>query len=195
MKIDLRVLYCSNTKRSDTSVGEFAKKATKSKLYSDKLKQAIISKYHLNTFLLSGLSSSAAIVPLVQIMGFDCHLCVLRQVEDFYILEAVDSIAFPTTHKSIKDSGIERLMECLEKAKSLCLSLKKAIKENSLSKSVRKMENILTQKEEKERCAVRAMIWPSQEEDEKKNEDEDEDEDEDACEEDGDEIDKEKDDD
>ncbi|CAO3691591.1 unnamed protein product [Rhizopus stolonifer] len=55
MKIDLRILFCSNTKRSDLSGGEFAKKAIPSKLYNDKLKQVTISKYHLNTFLLSGL--------------------------------------------------------------------------------------------------------------------------------------------
>ncbi|KAG2233367.1 hypothetical protein INT48_000370 [Thamnidium elegans] len=83
MKIDLRILYCSNTKRYDISVGEFAKKSIRSKLYNNKLKHAAISK----------------------------------QVEDFYILEAVDTIAFPATHKSIKDNGIEKLMNCLEMAK------------------------------------------------------------------------------
>lgn len=55
MKIDPRVLYCSNTKKADISVGEFAKKAFPSKLYIDKVKQVVISKYHLNTLLLSGL--------------------------------------------------------------------------------------------------------------------------------------------
>lgn len=44
MKIDLRILFCSNTKRSDLTDGEFAKKAISSKLYNDKLKQVTISK-------------------------------------------------------------------------------------------------------------------------------------------------------
>ncbi|CAO3649450.1 unnamed protein product [Mucor hiemalis] len=35
-RIDLRVLYCPDTKRFDISVGEFAKKAIKSKLYNDR---------------------------------------------------------------------------------------------------------------------------------------------------------------
>ncbi|KAI8985404.1 hypothetical protein BDB01DRAFT_721512, partial [Pilobolus umbonatus] len=49
MKIGLRVLHCSNTKKAGISVGEFGKKAIPSKLYIDKLKQVVISKYHLNT--------------------------------------------------------------------------------------------------------------------------------------------------
>lgn len=95
MKIDLRILFCSNTKRPDLSVGEFAKSAIPYKLYHDKLKQITVSKYHLNTLLLSGLPLSAALIPIVQITGFECHLYVLKKVEDFYILETVDSITFP----------------------------------------------------------------------------------------------------
>jgi hypothetical protein len=60
MKIDFRILYCSNAKRRDINVGEFAKKTIRSKLYIDKLELAVISKYHLNTLLLSGLPPSAA---------------------------------------------------------------------------------------------------------------------------------------
>lgn len=50
-------------------------------------------------------------------MGFDYHICVLRQVEDFYILKAVDTIAFPSTHQTIKINAIEKLIFVLEKAK------------------------------------------------------------------------------
>lgn len=117
MKIDLRILFCSNTKRSDLTVGEFAKKAIPSKLYNDKLKQVTISKYHLNTFLLLGLPPSAASIPIVQIMGFECHLSVLKKVEDFYVLETVDAITFPTTYKDIQENGIKKLISCLEKSK------------------------------------------------------------------------------
>jgi hypothetical protein len=43
MKIDIRILYCSNTKELDIiSVGEFAMKANPSKLYNDKLKQVVV---------------------------------------------------------------------------------------------------------------------------------------------------------
>ncbi|KAI9476354.1 MAG: hypothetical protein EXX96DRAFT_486491 [Benjaminiella poitrasii] len=116
MKIDLRILYCSSTKRSDLSVGEFAKKAIPSKLYHDKLKQVCITKFHLNTLLLSGLPPSAALIPIMQIMGFECHLFVLKKVEDFYVLETIDVVTFPTSYKAIQDNGIKKLISCLEKA-------------------------------------------------------------------------------
>ncbi|KAI9260850.1 hypothetical protein EDC94DRAFT_610055 [Helicostylum pulchrum] len=117
MKIDLRILFCSNTKRPDLSVGEFAKNAIPRKLYNDKLKQVIISKYLLNTLLLSGLPPSVASIPIVQIMDFVCHLSDLKKVEDFYVLEAVDSITFPTTYRGIQDNSIKKLISFLEKAK------------------------------------------------------------------------------
>lgn len=151
MKIDLRILFCANTKRSDLTVGEFAKKAIPSKLYNDKLKQVIVSKYHLNTFLLFGLPPSAASIPIVQMMGFECHLSVLKKVEDFYILETIETISFPTTYKSIQENGIKKLTSCLENAKSLCLSLKKAIKESNLYKTVGKMGGILDNKKGEEK--------------------------------------------
>ncbi|CAO0790353.1 unnamed protein product [Mucor circinelloides] len=117
MKIDLRVLYCSNTEKPDISVGEFAKKAVPSKLYLDKLKQVIISKYHLNALLSLGLSPSTTLVPFVQIMGLECHLYALRQVQDFYVVQTIDCVTFPVTHSAIKDNGIQRLLSCLEMAK------------------------------------------------------------------------------
>lgn len=124
MKIDLRILFCANTKRSDLTVGEFAKKAISSKLYNDKLKQIIVSKYHLNTFLLFGLPPSAASIPIVQMVGFECHLSVLKKVEDFYILETIETISFPTTYKSIQENGIKKLTSCLENAKVKYLASK-----------------------------------------------------------------------
>jgi hypothetical protein len=72
VKIDLRILISMNSKKSGSSVGEFAKKAIPSKLYIDKLKQVLISKNHMNTLLLSGLLQATAI-PLIQIMGFGCY--------------------------------------------------------------------------------------------------------------------------
>ena len=34
------------------------------------------------------------------------------------VLEIVDSVTFPVTHKAIKEDGIQKLMDCLEKSKS-----------------------------------------------------------------------------
>ncbi|KAI9480687.1 MAG: hypothetical protein EXX96DRAFT_480407 [Benjaminiella poitrasii] len=38
-------------------------------------------------------------------MGFECHMYILRQVEDFYILETVDYITFPLAYMVIKENG------------------------------------------------------------------------------------------
>lgn len=125
MKINFCILYCSNKKRSKLNAGEFAKKAIPSKSYYYKLKQATITKYHLNTLLLlSSLPSSAALIPIIQIVSFECHLFVLKKVEDFYVLETVDIITFPTTHKALQDNGIKKLISCLDKAKVTYLTSK-----------------------------------------------------------------------
>ncbi|CAO0790352.1 unnamed protein product [Mucor circinelloides] len=174
MKIDLRVLYCSNTEKPDISVGEFAKKAVPSKLYLDKLKQVIISKYHLNALLSLGLSPSTTLVPFVQIMGLECHLYALRQVQDFYVVQTIDCVTFPVTHSAIKDNGIQRLLSCLEMAKNLSLSLKAAIKEVKIKKTTGKMGSILNKKENEMKSAARTMVWPSEEDVEEEEEEKDE---------------------
>lgn len=119
MKIDPRILYCLSSEKLDISVGEFSKKAVPSKLYNDKLKQVVISKYHLNTLL----PPSTTLIPLVQIMGFHCQLYVLWPVEDFYVLEVVDATAFPTEHEAVKENAIQKLMNFLKKAKASTLQL------------------------------------------------------------------------
>ncbi|KAI9259125.1 hypothetical protein EDC94DRAFT_585734 [Helicostylum pulchrum] len=105
MKIDLRILFCLNTKKPDVCVDEFSKKVISRKLYVDKLKEVMVSKYHLNELLLSALPSSSTLIPFIQIMGFSCRLYVLRQVEDFYVLEIIDTIIFPITLASTKDNS------------------------------------------------------------------------------------------
>jgi hypothetical protein len=95
-----------NTKQSDLSVCEFARKAISSRLYNDKLKAVLISKFHLNDILLSGLPEATIAIPLIQIMSFNCQLYVLRYIEEFYVLENVSIISFPITHEDIKDNGI-----------------------------------------------------------------------------------------
>lgn len=118
MKIDLPILYTLTTKKQpDLGVGEFAKSAVSHKLYDDKLKQVLISKFHLNALLMSGLPQQTTFTPLNQIMGFSCHLYILRYVEGYYLLHAVSSVSFPVTHEDIKDNGIKELISCLETAK------------------------------------------------------------------------------
>jgi hypothetical protein len=79
MKIDLRILFCSNTKRPDLSVGKFAKNAIPYKFYRDKLKQITVSKYHLNTLLLSGLPPLSSINPNCANNGFRVPFVCLKE--------------------------------------------------------------------------------------------------------------------
>ncbi|CEP11956.1 hypothetical protein [Parasitella parasitica] len=60
---------------------------------------------------------------------------VLRQVEDFYTLEGVYNIAFSTVHTSIKDNGIKKLINCLEKANTMSLSLGRPVRFEKLNNS------------------------------------------------------------
>ncbi|KAI9251309.1 hypothetical protein EDC94DRAFT_622042 [Helicostylum pulchrum] len=53
-KLDLRVLILREDKTAvDGATGEIARKATKTKLYADRLKSVLATKCHLNTFLKS----------------------------------------------------------------------------------------------------------------------------------------------
>ncbi|KAG1046850.1 hypothetical protein G6F43_010681 [Rhizopus delemar] len=45
-------------------------------------------------------------------MGYECHLSVLKEVEDFYVLETVDAITFPTTYRDIQGNGEEKVAVC-----------------------------------------------------------------------------------
>ncbi|KAG2219648.1 hypothetical protein INT45_012349 [Circinella minor] len=117
MKIDLRVLSTMNTKQPDLSVGEFAKKAIPSKLYNDKLKEVLISKFHLNHLLLSGLPQTTTVIPLIQIMGFSCQIYVLKYLKGFYVLQNIHNISFPTTHQALKENGIMNLISSIETVK------------------------------------------------------------------------------
>lgn len=115
MKVDLRILCCANTNKPDITVGEFAKKATRRMLYMDKLKQVTMSKYDLDSLLLSDLSPSTTFIPLIQIMGFDCNVYILIKILEFYVLETVKTAVFPTSRLSLKENGIQKLWNCLER--------------------------------------------------------------------------------
>lgn len=99
MKLDLRILNGVNTSRVDLCVGNFAKKAYRSKLYNDRLKVVTLSMHRLNILLRSGLPAKDAVIPLIQAMGFECQLYILKVVNSFYVLKQVEAITYPTMHK------------------------------------------------------------------------------------------------
>jgi hypothetical protein len=55
-KLDLRILSIPNTKKADMAICEFAKTAFSSKLYYDKIKSVLLTKYQLNSWVTAGIS-------------------------------------------------------------------------------------------------------------------------------------------
>ncbi|KAI9247575.1 hypothetical protein EDC94DRAFT_528830, partial [Helicostylum pulchrum] len=117
------------------------------KLYDDKLKSILASKCHFNNFLNSIPFVSAndirkVFLPIIQIMGFDVHIYILKLVNrKLYIIEDVFSFSFPTVAKDIR-SGIEKIINGLSLVESLVSELRRlyetgqTIKEDSMQRIV-----------------------------------------------------------
>ncbi|KAL0137588.1 hypothetical protein V8B55DRAFT_1390105 [Mucor lusitanicus] len=124
-KIDLRLLvWKDDAAIFDGGTGEVARKATQSKLFSDRLKSVLVAKCHLNDFLNSATyldKSTAAGVefPIVQMIGLDAHLCTLRlDSKKSYVLEEVCAFPFPVSLLGIRSGGIEDLINGLLRIES-----------------------------------------------------------------------------
>lgn len=63
--------------------------------------------HHLNILLRSGLPAKGAVIPLIQAMGFEYQLYILKAVNSFYVLKQVEAITYPTMHKDLASGGIE----------------------------------------------------------------------------------------
>lgn len=85
-KLDLRVLILRKDETVvDGATGEIARKATKAKLYTDRLKSVLTTKCHLNAFLksLRYISEEDIIniqMPIVQVMGLEAKVSSLRLI-------------------------------------------------------------------------------------------------------------------
>ncbi|KAF1801711.1 hypothetical protein FB192DRAFT_1097320 [Mucor lusitanicus] len=64
----LRIMSILNSKEGDYSLGEFAKIAESTKLYEDKLKLALMAKFHLNSLI---KNNTGCTYPFLMIMGFE----------------------------------------------------------------------------------------------------------------------------
>jgi hypothetical protein len=117
-KIDLRIILEIDKCEFDGITGELAKKksTTKSKLYKDKLKSVLAVKCHLNKLIASlpylPVSRIKNIyIPIVQIMGLDCHIFCLSLVDkNVYILQDIYNFKYPRTLREIKAKGIEKVL-------------------------------------------------------------------------------------
>lgn len=101
----------------DAFIGKFAKrKATnKKKHYSDKLKAVMATKCHLNhrlstiTYLPLPKIKSARI-PIIQVMGLDCHIYCLSLVDkNVYVLQDIFSMTYPKTLNQIKAGALKKI--------------------------------------------------------------------------------------
>jgi hypothetical protein len=114
-KLDLRILSAPNTLKTDLAICEFAKTAISSKLYYDKIKTVLLTKYQLNSWVAAGVSPQTIQIPIIQVMGLVCQVMVLRcKEEGVYVLEPVSIFRFPSSIKDIRENGIRTLIDNLE---------------------------------------------------------------------------------
>lgn len=116
-KLDLRILILRGDETVvDGATGEIARKATKAKLYSDRLKSVLTTKCHLNAFLksLRFISEEDIInvcMPVVQVMGLEAKVSSLRLIrKKQYAMEDLHSFKFPRTSEQLKSGELESLI-------------------------------------------------------------------------------------
>lgn len=99
--------------------GEFAKgeAATKSKYYTDKLKSVLAAKRHLNHLILSlpfisPSSLKALRIPIILVMGLNCHLFTLSLIDqNVYVVQKVHSFSYPRTYRQVSEGGIAKILD------------------------------------------------------------------------------------
>lgn len=111
--MDLRAT--SSSAPIDYSITEFAKECTSRKYYQDKLKLVLVSKFHLNSLVKNlKVEPTELYDPFMQIMGFDCHLLHLVLVKPKqYMLVNVSTFSYPVTKATVREGGIEQLINTL----------------------------------------------------------------------------------
>ena len=106
----------------DGTTAEIAKKAAPKKLFMDKLKSVLGTKWHMNNFLLSipfipAKEIKNVVLPIVQLMGFDVRVYTLQLANrGVYILQDLTSFSFPTNYNSLKH-GLSKIingLSCIE---------------------------------------------------------------------------------
>lgn len=113
-KLDIRFVINADNKKIDLLNGEFANKraAAKRKYYHDKAKAVLTAKCHLN-YLVESLPQipirciKALKIPIVMVMGIDCHVFVLSLIDkNDYLLEKIHTIQYPRTYRQLCGGGI-----------------------------------------------------------------------------------------
>lgn len=104
-----------NSKEGDYSIGEFSKIAESTKLYEDKLKLALMEKFHLDALIKNNTNCT---YPFLMIMGFEFVVLTMELIEGVgYIINQIDQCCFPITKKTINCGGIQALSNCINTVK------------------------------------------------------------------------------
>ncbi|KAI8883385.1 hypothetical protein K501DRAFT_285400 [Backusella circina FSU 941] len=181
-KLDLRLLLFSHEEVIvDGMNGEVAKQATKAKLYGDRLKSVLATKCHINNFLatipyLDVASVKKILFPILQIMGLNVHVLVLRLGnKGIYVLQEMATFRFPTTTVKIKDN-LKEMIDGLALIETLIDNLKQ-IYETSQLADEDTMERIVneTRKIKKFNSSswISEVVWSNPDDSDKDDEDED----------------------
>lgn len=162
-KLDLRlVVFNQEEVVVDGLNGEVAKKATKKKLYDDKLKSILASKCHLNNFLnsvpfITINDIRKVYFPIIQIMGFNIHIYILKLVNrKMYVVEDVFSFTFPISIINIR-SEIENIINGLSLVESLVSELRRLYETGQTDKEDQ-MQRIIDGSNRKKKLKVENWI-------------------------------------
>ncbi|KAG1450065.1 hypothetical protein G6F46_011891 [Rhizopus delemar] len=158
-KVDLRIMSILNSKEGDYSLGEFSKIAESTKLYEDKLKLALMAKFHLNSLI---KNNTDCIYPFIMIMGFEFVFLTMEFIEGVgYIINQIDQCCFPITKKAINCGGTQALINCINTVKNFVSSMKDRKEDGKREKTVNKIKQLVGEKkEEKTKQNTTAVFWP-----------------------------------
>ncbi|KAI9271567.1 hypothetical protein BDA99DRAFT_500416 [Phascolomyces articulosus] len=186
-KLDLRILILREDEAVvDGATGEIARKATKAKLYADRLKSVLTTKCHLNAFLksLSYISEEDIVnvhMPIVQVMGLEAKVSSLRLIgKKKYAMEDLKSFKFPQTSQQLKSGELESLINGLTLIEEMVNSLESKFNDGQ-TENESSMDRILKETKKKKEIIMKEWLsdvtWDSNDEesdDEESKEDSDE---------------------
>ncbi|KAI8881700.1 hypothetical protein K501DRAFT_188403, partial [Backusella circina FSU 941] len=176
-KLDLRCHECTCYDETvvDGATGEIARKATKAKLYADRLKSVLTTKCHLNAFLksLRYISEEDIInvhMPIVQVMELEAKvssLCLIGKKK--YAMEDLHSFKFPRTSEQLKSGELESLINSITLIEEMVNSLETKFNDGQ-TENESSMDRIL--KEGKKKKEIIMEEWLSDDVESKKDSDE-----------------------
>ncbi|ORX62546.1 hypothetical protein DM01DRAFT_267575 [Hesseltinella vesiculosa] len=167
MKLDIRIILSTQGNAYDAGMGEVAKvKAqTASKFYGDKLKSALASKIHLNDIICSlpylpPDKVNSIVLPVIQIMGLDCHVYTLRLVEKHaYLIQDAVKFSFPRSLQQMRDNGIGEYISGLHAIAEMIDKLENDI--NGYSKNTAdKIDGLISKKNANKKSRLAYLTSP-----------------------------------